>query len=315
MGVGEFSPLPGFHPFPAEKMREEWQSIIPDWLRSIQTLNQWHEHHRLPLSSPVRFALDMAITTYTRRESFFISNLHKRKVLLHGFIPFLDDSAEQKMKQLVDLGYRRIKVKLSENPPDSAILLLNHLANEFGKKTMIRADANRRWSPEQWKTIWKQLEKRWIDYVEEPLNHPEKYQSPTWDSSTPLALDESVSELEENALFELPGLKALIIKPDWFGSIAETNRLIRNAREHGKSVVFSSSYYSPVSLLFFGYWVVRAGVQNEFHGLQTSDVFDTDLFPSFHQTPEWMLPAWDHVIQRIPWESMESVHEFECSAD
>ena len=110
-------------------------------------------------------------------------------------------------------NYRSIKIKVGRQTLEEEMDLINHLQKKIGNKATLRLDANRNWTYEQVITFASSIDAKSLEYIEEPINTPERLQELARETEMPIALDESLVDIPANFLKNNDWIRAIIIKP------------------------------------------------------------------------------------------------------
>lgn len=137
----------------------------------------------------------------------------------------------------------------------------------------LRIDGNRQWSVEETLRVWEGLPGDRIDYFEEPLAEIADYAQMDRRAPLPLALDESLREISPGAAAEIPGVRALVLKPTLLGNHRDRKGWISLAEEKGWTLTWSSCFESGLGLWQIAQLARGAGVA----GLDTGGIFARDL--------------------------------------
>lgn len=200
------------------------------------------------------------------------------------------DVTRDDVVQLLDDGYRCLKLKVGRLPVEADAELVNQLGDTVSGRATIRLDANRSWSLEEARDFATLTSGVTLEYIEEPLRDftqlAELYDSTGW----PIALDESVAEVVranrrerfrgifDGWLAHVRGFAAVIVvKPSQIGHWANTVALADLAARHGVRVTVSSSLESGVGLRMICALAAMPGCGESPAGLSTHAWFASDV--------------------------------------
>ena len=141
-----------------------------------------------------------------------------------------------------DAGYRTVKLKIGARTVAEDAALVRALDEELGNPITLRLDANRTWSYEEAAEFVSATPR--FEYIEEPLADPARLPDLVRRFGVPVALDESLVEMEPEELE--PFAVAFVLKPTLLGSISRTLRVAERALRLGITPVISSAYESGV---------------------------------------------------------------------
>ncbi len=194
--------------------------------------------------------------------------------LLTGSAPEVLDRAAR----LKALGYRTFKLKVGKRSIGEEVDLTRRLRETLGSEVSIRLDANRVWETEDYLTFARSVVDCDIEYIEEPTpSRAETHRLLTRDESPlPIALDESLREIEPMALREYPYLAAVILKPTLLG-LEKSMAYTRVALGMGATPVISSSFESGVGLITLANLAAVIQRPRSAAGLDTMAWFGADL--------------------------------------
>jgi O-succinylbenzoate synthase len=142
-------------------------------------------------------------------------------------------------------GYRSIKLKVGTATVDEDAALVRALGEELGEGISLRLDANRAWDYEEAAEFVRVTAGVRFEYVEEPLADPARLPGLVREFGVPVALDESLIEMEPEKVEETFAV-AFVLKPTLLGGFSRTLRVARRALRLGVTPVISSAYESGV---------------------------------------------------------------------
>ncbi|MBK1674834.1 o-succinylbenzoate synthase [Ectothiorhodospira shaposhnikovii] len=175
------------------------------------------------------------------------------------------------------------KLKVGRDDLTTDIDRIRQVTARLTEGQWLRLDANRSWTLEQAEALCGAIDRRRIQFIEEPLPAGSDYLS--WWSRTgiPFAWDETLRETTAPDL-RTPGLGALVVKPMLTG-LNRADRLVQQARRQGISVVLSASYESNLTLDFHARLVHYWNLQGP-QGLDTFGIFARALLTPILSQPE-----------------------------
>ncbi|KAI3744252.1 hypothetical protein L1987_57329 [Smallanthus sonchifolius] len=155
---------------------------------------------------------------------------------------------------LVEEGFTAIKLKVARraNPIEDAIVI-QEIRRKIGFQVQLRADANRKWSFDQALLFGYNVIDCALQYIEEPVNDEDDIIKFCEESGLPVALDETIDNLQENPLkmlarFKHNGIVAVVIKPSFVGGFEKAALIARWERQQGKMAVVSAAFESGLAL-------------------------------------------------------------------
>lgn len=291
--IVEASPLPGF----SRESFSEVKQILLNQKRFIeQFLSQKLSKKKIqnltelkPLYPPsIQFSLSfIALSILAYRQKKTIYDLFDQKkpdlisindVIGHGPLDTMKDQIEASIKK----GFRVIKIK-APHPIGKLSELLNSIQIDH-PDIKFRIDANQSWPKSKIEHNCEKLQNVSVEYLEEPckmesLSEIEDLQKK---SSLPLAIDESISTIEElqEILDQFPDL-VVIIKPMLIGNFLEIHETISQYRSCFKQIVVTTSLESKIGRSMIASTASLIGDQQMSHGLHTGHLFADDLLPDF----------------------------------
>ncbi|NOX36219.1 MAG: o-succinylbenzoate synthase [Calditrichaeota bacterium] len=259
-GLGEVSYLPGFHPQIGYQIRLELlltlQMIHSGDINLFQRTSDMFPIHwkwKVPVSPLIRFALDQAfLHLLCQQHDTPLSHIWNGKP--HLRIPtnaLLNDLNEQAVFRCMTFreeGYPAIKIKVGRKPFRQEIRLLEDIRSALGDQIQLRLDANRRWELEAAIAFGKAVAPLNIEYIEEPLRDPRMVPQFYEATGIPVALDESIGEARDVEKMLLPGVQAIVFKPEFFGELSTTYQLIKRVQQRGIRPILSCSFYTGYTL-------------------------------------------------------------------
>mmetsp|Transcript_13396 Transcript_13396/g.53693 ORF Transcript_13396/g.53693 Transcript_13396/m.53693 type:complete len:631 (-) Transcript_13396:6654-8546(-) len=293
-GVGEASPLPGFHEGTLLEDGAEVTKACEDVLGEGQTFEALL---RLRSTPTVRFAMEMAsmqlIAAQVDSEVDLVmatilrlrwSVVQKAHVFINSVVPRVADPSAYALS-LVGQGYSVMKMKVGGGSLVDDARTVNHVCKVLEDNgSRLRLDANCSWTLEEATSFWKSLERpQLIEFIEEPLQDLEEL--PLFYARTGLrfALDENLAQSETWWKLSVEdGLAAYVVKPTVIGGLLPTVDLIRKGAI-GARVIVSSTFESGLALSYLSIFAsLIDGEADTAHGLGTFEILAEDaLDPPF----------------------------------
>lgn len=144
-------------------------------------------------------------------------------------------------------GYRAFKIKVGRSNLKDEIAVIFKVREVVENDSLIRLDANRAFDIETTIDFYEQIKDTNIDYIEEPFSSfglVQKYFD-DYHNKMPIALDESLSEIQPEMLNQLFALKAIVLKPTLLG-YTNTMMFAKKAFALGIQPVISSAFETSV---------------------------------------------------------------------
>ncbi len=164
------------------------------------------------------------------------------RVPVNAVVASLDEAAAAYAR-----GVRCFKVKLGSDTASDAALLV--ALRRSWPQVALRADANRGWPAAEVGERLRALAPAELEYVEEPCAGLAERLASGERWAVPVALDESLAELEAALLAEVvhaPELAALVLKPTALGGLHQALRVAELAVAAGKRAVTTHALEGPV---------------------------------------------------------------------
>ncbi len=160
------------------------------------------------------------------------------------------DEMPRRAREAADAGCVCFKVKVAGMGGDQLRRVLDGLCEMEGVR--FRLDPNRSWAFDE------ALEMSWalkgypVEYLEEPLAEAERLPRFIEESPLPVALDETLREIEPEGLAGFRGAVALVLKPTLMGGFQRARQFARVGEEHGMVSVVSACFESGVGIYALG---------------------------------------------------------------
>jgi O-succinylbenzoate synthase len=177
-------------------------------------------------------------------------------------------------------GFRAIKVKVGRNPLVDEISLVTRLSQNLKNtdaSVTLRLDANRAWDFDEAAWFAEGIADCAIEYIEEPCATLEDSLKVARNTGLPIALDESLTDLQPQQLEDVQGCAAVVLKPTLLGGVEKSTTWARQAQKIGIKAVMSSSFESSLGILTLAHMAATMSDDQTPHGLDTLDWFEQDL--------------------------------------
>ncbi|MDH5485013.1 MAG: o-succinylbenzoate synthase, partial [Gammaproteobacteria bacterium] len=141
------------------------------------------------------------------------------KIEVNANLGKLDNKVAQRLNEA--RGYRVIKLKLGMAPIEQELAWLQQLTAALPGGIRLRLDANRAWPMAQAAEFIAAIASLPIESIEEPLQDPtiELLSQLQLGTTIPLALDESLTQLNMQAIVQQPPVKRITLKPMVMGGL------------------------------------------------------------------------------------------------
>ncbi|KAJ7943266.1 protein PHYLLO, chloroplastic [Quillaja saponaria] len=157
-------------------------------------------------------------------------------------------------RTLVEEGFIAIKLKVARwGSPVHSGEVIKEVRKKVGPHIEIRADANRNWTYEEAIEFSYFVGDCNLQYIEEPVQDEDDILKFCEESGLPVALDETIDNIQENLLKNLvkykhPRIVAIVIKPSVVGGFENALLIARWAQQLGKLAVVSATFESGLGL-------------------------------------------------------------------
>lgn len=268
-GWGEAAPLPGFS-------RETLEEAAHD-LRALAAGGD--PAHASPSA---RFAfelarLDLEAASSGKPPQALLSPHPASEVRLCGLLEGPPETVLSEAEGMREAGYAAVKLKVGRAAPEEEAALVGELSALLGG-IRLRLDANRAWSFGEALRFCRAVRGVPIEYLEEPLSEPAELPRLAEETGIPIALDETLREIEPEDLARCRHVRAVVLKPTLLGGLSRSLAFAREARRIGAVAVASSSYESGVGTL--GLLALAASLGDAPAGLDTYRAFEEDILES-----------------------------------
>ncbi len=293
-GWGEAAPLPGFSKESLDEVSAQLPAVAPRLHdtaipEGIELLDGGFEHllGEFPLAASARFALEMAIINLLAAERSVIparllTANPRETIRINGLLINRAEKVTEETRAFQRQGYRAIKLKVGRNDMKEDLDTVGNVIHELDTRTHLRLDANRTWTEQQALIFARSLRDFNIEYIEEPLQDasalPRFIQKlHTEGINLPIAIDETLLDIEPAGLEEFAGCTAMIVKPTLLGGVERAAAFARAARKPGLRTIITSSFESSLTLAFLTQLTAAFGSPNIAAGLGTADWLEKDL--------------------------------------
>ncbi len=151
------------------------------------------------------------------------------------------DAARRAVDDAVGRGYRCLKIKVAPSDFEQCRALLRHVRERHAPAITLRIDCNGEWPVAAARAAMTQLEDFDIEYVEQPTHTLEELRELRFQTSIPIAADESACNLEQiERAIALDAVDVFVLKPARLGPLTSLRAAAR-AREAGADCVVTSN--------------------------------------------------------------------------
>ena len=191
----------------------------------------------------------------------------------------LSGPPEEMIKKAVHVfaqGCRCFKIKTSLLDITTLPDFLSRLLDSIGGECRLRIDPNRDWTFDQTLEIAESLAAFPIEYLEEPISNPSQLIALIAQCSVPIALDETLREIQPEEISDYAGAAALVIKPTLLGGVDICRRFSEMGLRIGMKSVVSACYESGMGIYHLGRWAASLESISD-AGLDTYSFLETDV--------------------------------------
>ncbi|HLP60327.1 MAG TPA: o-succinylbenzoate synthase [Candidatus Deferrimicrobium sp.] len=256
-GYGEIAPLEGFSAETLEQAEQQIQELAGK-LPGIVFYVDFNKPgcpfpviQELPgdLYPSVCFGLETSVihlaeNSLNKPFPGIISQNPKKEIPVNALLHTDIDQVGEEVRKLLASGFKTIKIKVGRGSLVEDIGMVNRATEGLPDDVRLRLDANRLWDFETALVFGNKIDKRCIEYIEEPFIINDIGQISEFYSQTGIgvALDESLNGTISSGL-EMPvGVVAFILKPTLLGGFQRTGELVELAMGHGIKPVISSCF-------------------------------------------------------------------------
>ena len=285
-GFGEIAPLEGFS---KETLAECLQQInkVKHFLigepppKNLEYLNGAFEKWlgNLQLLPAVRCGIEMAmlnLISQKRKTPLFqlLSANHHAQVrvnaLLQGDLNELPDQARQAVQE----GFTFLKLKVGQNF-DEDIQKVRAINEAIEGQAILHLDANRSWDIKEAIEFGNTIGCAAVDYIEEPLKNIDDIPQFYYETTIPVALDETITEKTIEDIKKIEGVDAVVLKPTILGGFERTWNIIEEAKIQAILPVISSTFESAIGILSLAQ-LVGGRARDRAAGLDTLKWFENN---------------------------------------
>ena len=289
-GWGETSPLAGFSVETLESTTEQLVQLKSKMLASevptgLERLNGAFDNWlgRPVLFPSVRFGIESAVlnlladATQTPLPAL-IGGAASASVAVNGLLMGTPNEIIERARQLRAHGFQTLKLKVGSRTIDEDINLLKQVRETVGNDIKLRLDANRSWDYEDAATFMRRAADFDVEYIEEPARNLDQLRKLIYKTTPPIpvALDESLSQINPKDLSSPYHISAVVIKPTMLG-LERAVLFARASKENGITSVISSAFESSLGIYTLASLAAVVQDSKTAAGLDTLSRFAEDL--------------------------------------
>lgn len=283
VGFGDCAPLPDAGTETPESAREALQAYLSA-LQYCDPQSVLDEMVGVGFQTPAaRCALEIALLDLVAQQAgvALAHGLNANAPLrfrANAAMGMLDDGVAGRAREALGAGFEVLKLKVGLFAPDSELAALRCLAAGLPQGAVLRLDANGAWDPEQARRFIEGLATLPVESLEEPLRNPDVAGLASLQALAPfpLALDESLGRLRQDALLGSLAVRRLVLKPMALGGVRPAYALALRAMAVGMECVVTSTVDSAVGVAAACH--LAAALDNGLaHGVATSSWLGRDV--------------------------------------
>ncbi len=181
--------------------------------------------------------------------------------------------------------YNTIKIKIGRQKPESEISairrIIDIIENINRKDVLIRLDSNMSLSESCILQMLENINKSYIDFIEDPVENISSYQDIYEKTGVTIAADETIKKFIDFKKMSFKNnagkfIKALVIKPQSIGGITDSFRLFKMAQHAKIKTVISNIFETSISVSALCIFIYLINNQKIAAGLDTLDIFLKD---------------------------------------
>lgn len=257
-GTGEISIIEGLSP--DFKDIESFEKKIEEICDKIEDGILTSDHLILKNNPSIKFGFETALLDLKNGgKGIYFANdftIGKKKIPINGLIWMgNEDFMRQQIQQKLADGFTTIKMKIGAMDFDKEFKMLQSIRSKYSADEIkLRVDANGAFTPDQARTILKQLAELGIHSIEQPIKQGQwnAMRELCLTTTTPIALDEEligVNDLKKKIeLLETIRPQYIILKPSLHGGISGCQEWIELAQERNILWWLTSALESNIGL-------------------------------------------------------------------
>ena len=264
-------------PLPEYDAREELEALA----RALAGMDMEAARHKL--HPAVRCAADMALGDLAAQQAGqplarWLARDAAQRVRCNAALGALDAGTLPRALAAIAEGFEVLKLKVGMAPVEHELAMLRRLSADLPAGIALRLDANRAWNMADARRFIAGMAGLPLDMLEEPLAQPGLTGLATLQAQTaiPLALDESLPDLNLERVLSAAPVQRLVLKPMLLGGLQIALETAQRARKAGMACVVTTSVDSAAGTLAALH--LAAALNNGLHhGLATSSWLKQDV--------------------------------------
>ena len=203
----------------------------------------------------------------------------RRRISVNGLLTGDDESIFCRARDLVEAGFRSLKLKVGRRTVDEDTRLVKELRRIVGDSVSLRLDGNHLMPPDSYEQFARAVVTENIEYIEEPTNDPDTFYGahPKLEQILPVAIDELLSLTRPDNLKNLVGgAAAIVVKPTILG-FDKAHRFCEVAKRLSIPATISAAFCSAVGLLPHVWLAAAVNDRDIASGFDSANWFADDL--------------------------------------
>ncbi|MDH4156642.1 MAG: o-succinylbenzoate synthase [candidate division Zixibacteria bacterium] len=283
-GIGEVAPLPAFSQESLDEAARAVKALLPRLVgRELPTSVEMLREVFNSSPASVRFGIETAVLyLMALQQGVAVCQLLSRqphaRVPVQGLLTGDVAGVLETTEALLNNGYATFKLKVGRENMREDVDLVRQVRTLVGKTALLRLDANRSWQVREACFFAGEVADQTIEYIEEPVKSLPmlKTMLDRRGFVLPVALDESLQEIQPAALTSVNGVEAVVLKPTMLG-LSRALEFARAAAEMEIRAIVSSSFETGVGLTALAHLAAALNKSVTPAGLDTLGWFSEDL--------------------------------------
>jgi O-succinylbenzoate synthase len=260
VGWGEVAPLPGL----SRETLDQAQRQVLALRHALSSAVVEAEHFAIDAETPmallqhdllpaVRWGVEQALwnvyaDTRGRPLQRLLAERPREVVSINGLLTGSHEDILRAARSMAGQGFKAVKLKVGRRSLQQDVALTMEVREIIGWDVALRLDANRAWDANTALEFGTAVAGCGIAYIEEPLADSTHLLTFLKQSPLPIALDETLSDLQLADLHTYQGIAAVVLKPSTLGGLHHVMRMAQQAQMIGALPVFSSAFETGLTV-------------------------------------------------------------------
>lgn len=287
VGWGDVAPLPGFSIESVDAVDAAWKGCEDllcnrPWTCDPARLGESDTPSKLVSVRSLRFGLEQALIGLTakieaRNPARLFAPDWNAPIRLAGLVTEIGEPAVSRAAELADRGYNALKIKVGRLAVRDEVDTVLAIRSHVGPRIALRLDANRAWTLDQALEFVKAIARTRPEFVEEPLADPDEARELQAKTGVPIALDESLLQIDPVEVEKWSFASHLVLKPTLLGGIESSEAFVTAGSRLGMTPVVSAAYESGIGISVLACLAGRWCPDGPAAGLDTYSRLETDI--------------------------------------